>query len=152
MKADCFIAGGNADDMAQTISALRQSESINEIFRIGRPCNDGQFEHVKTIAAENFFSSEVMIEISHRVESDFILLYTKPFALQLGAWALERMLQIADDTGAGMIYSNYMQLRNGELISCPVIDYQLGSLRDDFNFGSLMLFRADVFKKCAAQI
>lgn len=152
MKIDCFIAGGNINDTAQTINELRQSDCVNEIFILGTQKSDYLFDNIKVIESSKIFSSETMLKLMHFSEADFILLYIKPFALRLGAWALERMIQIAADTNAGMVYSDYRLSKNGELTSCPVIDYQHGSLRDDFNFGSLMLFRADVFKESVCQI
>lgn len=152
MKIDCFIADGNANDITQTINELRQSGSVNEIFILGAQKNDYLFDNIKVIESPKMFSSETMLKIMRFSEAEFILLYIKPFALQLGAWALKRLLQVAADTHAGMVYSDYYLLKNGELIFCPTIDYQFGSLRDDFNFGSLMLFRSDVFKEAASQI
>jgi hypothetical protein len=42
-----------------------------------------------------------------------------------------------------MVYSNYYQVMNGETSVVPTIEYQLGSVRDDFNFGSLVLVRVE---------
>ncbi len=67
--------------------------------------------------------------------------------LKPGPWAFERMIQVADDTSAGLVYSDYYALKEGLLQPNPVIDYQEGSLRDDFNFGSLLLYRTDAFSE-----
>ena len=50
-------------------------------------------------------------------------------------------------TQAGMVYADRYQQVNGIRKAAPVIDYQFGSLRDDFDFGSVMLFQSEVFRK-----
>jgi hypothetical protein len=75
--------------------------------------------------------------------------FTKTLPLKLGYFALERMVQVADNTRAGMIYSDHYQMKEGKLSPLPVIDYQEGSLRDDFNFGSLMLYNATDLSQAA---
>ena len=80
------------------------------------------------------------------------MIYTKPFPLDIGRFSLERMVGISEDTGAGMVYSDYYAMKEGQLQPNPVIDYQKGSLRDDFNFGSLLLFRTDAFNEAISRM
>jgi hypothetical protein len=70
----------------------------------------------------------------------------------LSQYALERFIRVAEDTGSGMLYANYLAVKSGALISNPVIDYQEGSLRDDFNFGSLLFYRQDKLKEAAEYV
>ncbi len=56
------------------------------------------------------------------------------------------MMQVCESTGAGMVYSDYFENKDGKLSAHPVIDYQEGSLRDDFNFGSVVLYRTSAFR------
>ena len=62
-------------------------------------------------------------------------------------FALERMVQVMEMTQAGMVYADHYQQMDSVQKPAPVIDYQFGSLRDDFNFGSVLLFNANVFKE-----
>ena len=62
------------------------------------------------------------------------------------------MIHIAEDSGAGMVYADRYQVKEGKQTNAPVIDYQFGSLRDDFDFGSVLLFRTDAFKEAAARM
>lgn len=45
-----------------------------------------------------------------------------------------------------------LQNYKGERTPHPVIDYQLGSVRDDFDFGSLLMFRTDYLKRAINEI
>lgn len=85
-------------------------------------------------------------------DSKYLLLYTKYNTLVPGYFALERFVRIAQDTNAGMLYADHYTVANGVQTNSPVIDYQFGSLRDDFDFGSVLFFRADLFCKAVAEM
>jgi len=86
------------------------------------------------------------------IDCEYVLLYTKYNNLIPGYFALERFVRIAEDTGAGMLYADHYAVVDGKQTNAPVIDCQFGSLRDDFNFGSVLFFRASVFREAAAGI
>ncbi|NDV64177.1 glycosyltransferase family 2 protein [Bacteroides sp. 224] len=79
------------------------------------------------------------------IEAPYVLLHIGDKACTLGYFALERMMQILESSRASMVYADHYRLIDGNTISHPVIDYQLGSLRDDFDFGSLLLIRSSAF-------
>ena len=57
--------------------------------------------------------------------------------------AAERLLDCARSTGAGMVYSDYLKTMGADsIVPAPLIDIQEGSLRDDFDFGALVLVTA----------
>lgn len=85
------------------------------------------------------------------VKEDFFVLYTKPEEPALGAYALERLIQVAEDCGAGMVYSNYQEIIGGVRKNHPVNDYQEGSIRDDFDFGPLLLIKTSAAKEALAK-
>ena len=72
-------------------------------------------------------------------KTDYLLLVLPGGNLELGARALERFVQVADDSGAGLLYSDFRQRNGDEITDHPLIDYQLGSIRDNFDFGSVLL-------------
>ncbi|MDD2513658.1 MAG: glycosyltransferase family A protein, partial [Proteiniphilum sp.] len=82
----------------------------------------------------------------------YTLIYLTPTALKQGYFALERMIRIAEDSAAGMVYADYYAVVGGEKKNHPVIDYQEGSLRDDFNFGSLLCYNTAALKKAAKRM
>lgn len=82
-------------------------------------------------------------DILPSADADYTLIFTRPCELRWVQQGLERMLQVADDTGAAMAYADHF---NGEE-PAPVIDYQCGSVRDDFDFGGVLLYRTSVLKK-----
>ncbi|MEE0973105.1 MAG: DUF4922 domain-containing protein, partial [Paludibacteraceae bacterium] len=88
-----------------------------------------------------------LLPLLQGLETEYALLYLKTSPLELSKTSLKRFLSVADDTGASMVYSNYYQVMNGETSVVPTIEYQMGSVRDDFNFGSLVLVRIDDVKE-----
>ena len=97
-------------------------------------------------------STSRLREIASDVKTPYTLLYTKDTELKWVNWGQERMLQIAEDTGAAMVYSDRFCFLGGQLVEAPVIDYQQGSLRDDFEFGGVQLYRTDALKEAVARM
>jgi hypothetical protein len=97
-------------------------------------------------------SSNTMKAIADVSSADFTLLYTKSSPLKLGMYALERMMSIATDSNAAMVYADRYKTTDGHCTQAPVIDYQQGSLRDDFDFGSLLLFSTAKLNEAAGRM
>lgn len=89
-------------------------------------------------------------EIAAESKEAFTLLYTKPTELRWVNFGLERLLQVAEDTGAAMIYADHFAEMNGEVTEAPVIDCQKGALRDDFDFGGVQVYRTSVLREAVA--
>ena len=156
-KIDCFIACNLLEDAEKTIAQLRDNETIHHIFLLVNEEFAQQHEAPKDcrlLTVNNLTSSRTMMRIAENAAADYVLLSVKAQPLQFGASALERMLQVACDSNAAMVYSDRYEERhekNGEKIieRHPVIDYQLGSLRNDFDFGSLLLIKTALIHKFA---
>ena len=91
-------------------------------------------------------------EFASQINTPFTLLRANPAPLQLGANAINRMIQVITDTDAGMVYADRYKMQKGVLQPHPVIDYQEGSLRDDFDFGSLALYRSSTLKEAVNEM
>ncbi|HET9569952.1 MAG TPA: glycosyltransferase family A protein [Bacteroidales bacterium] len=95
----------------------------------------------------NLFSTKDLKKVLKAVKEDFFVLFLKPELPSLGEHALERLVQVAEDSGAGIVYSNYQEIIGGVRKNHPVNDYQIGSIRDDFDFGPLLLIRTSAAKE-----
>ncbi|MBO4595581.1 MAG: glycosyltransferase family 2 protein [Bacteroidales bacterium] len=94
------------------------------------------------------FGTRAIKNAASQADTDYTILYTRPTGLKWVHFGLERMLRIADDTRAAMVYADHF---NGEE-PAPVIDCQAGSLRDDFDFGGVQMYRTSVLQTAAAQM
>ena len=102
-------------------------------------------------AADGMHSAEALRQIAARTQAPFVALVVKNTALELGEGALERMIQVAQDSGAAMVYADRYERKADKTEKHPVIDYQLGSVRDDFDFGALWLVRGDCLRRWASE-
>ena len=151
-KIDAFILFTEPAQAMQTVAELRQSESVDSIFLLTPEGITEQIEGCLTIPIDRLQSSATVLKIAQHATAPYTLIYLKSTRLQPGYFAPERMTRIAEDSSAGMVYSDYWAIRNGVKSNHPVIDYQEGSLRDDFNFGSLLLYRTAALKEAAGRM
>ena len=127
-RIDCFVLQGNT----QTAEALKAQAAVSKV------------EYAKDVLTK----TTTVKDIAASAQAPYTLLYTKATALSFVNFALERMLQIADDTGAAMVYADHFNDKG----NAPVIDYQMGSLRDDFDFGGLLLYRTSALKEAVSRM
>ena len=80
-------------------------------------------------------------QIAAQTHTPYTLIYTKYTTLSFVLFALERMEALLEDSGAAMVYADHFNQSGTERTNAPVIDYQMGALRDDFDFGSVLLYR-----------
>ena len=112
----------------------------------------GECEYIKNIyyiSCNEINSSEGIRRISQKANTDLILIYTKPYPLKTGYKAIERMADYLKPENAGMAYADHYVMKGDTCSPHPVTDYQEGSVRDDFDFGSLIMFKTDIFRKAA---
>ena len=152
-KTDCFIACHALSDVMPLIEQLRRSRVVRHLFllvnaevaaRIDAP-QDCTF-----LVTDSLSGSHVVSLIAEHAAATYALLCLKPLSLQLGESALERMMLVAGDTEAAMVYSDRYTMEQGVRKAHPVIDYQEGSLRDDFDFGSVWLVRSELLHQYVA--
>ena len=149
---NCFVPFVDAAQAQATVNALRQSELVTKIFLLATAENAQPLEGCELIHIDTITSSATMKKIAAAADADFVLLYTKYDTLVPGYFALERLVRLAGDSRAAMLYADSYSVVDGEKSNVPVIDYQFGSLRDDFNFGNLLFFCGCCFKKAAEGI
>lgn len=141
---NCFIPFMGAAQAVQTIQNLKASNLINKIYLLVTDKVDGLIDGCEQLLIPSLNSTATIRKIAEHSDAEFSLIYTKYTTLELGLFALERMISIAQDSSAGMVYADHYQVLGDTRISCPVIDYQQGSLRDDFNFGSVLLYKSSI--------
>ena len=148
----CFVPFADEAQVKATIEALKQSDLVTKITLLATEATEAPVLGCDVIVTESLNASSTTKKIAEAATADYILLYTKYNKLVPRYFALERFARLAEDSQAGMLYSDSYTVIDGKKSNAPVIDYQFGSLRDDFNFGSVLFFNAVTFKKAAAGI
>lgn len=141
----CFIAGGNPEDINRTYTALNHSVLVKEVYVLQEE-KDVSLS-AKPIGALSPEDTLTLKTIAGICQTPYLLFYTKSSPLQLDPYALERFVQIGNASSAALLYSDYYEIKTGQLIPHPLIDYQSGSVRDDFQFGSVLFFSTESFKE-----
>ena len=149
---NCFIPYADAQQVKATVDGLRQNALVSKIFLLATDANAAAVEGCEVITIDALNSSATMKKIAAAAEGDYTLFYTKYNNLVMGYLALERMVRLANDSKAAMVYADSYEVVDGKKSNAPVIDYQFGSLRDDFNFGSVLFFNTTALKAAAAEI
>lgn len=149
---DCFIPYVDAAQAKATIDGLRESALVNNIYLLATDAAATAVEGCTLVHIDALNSSDTMLKIAEAAKAPYTLLYTKYNNLVMGYFALDRFVRLAGDSKAGMMYADSYTVIEGKKSNAPVIDYQEGSLRDDFNFGSVLFFNTEVLKKAAAGI
>ena len=152
-RITCFIPFQNFTQAKVTVENLQREDEVAEIYLLKTPDSpDGDILGCKTIETPSPKSTDCIRQIASASHTDFTLIYTKSSQLSFVLFAVERMLAIADDTHASLVYADHFNQTDGSLTEAPVIDYQLGALRDDFDFGSVLLYRTDAVKQAAGRM
>ncbi len=141
-KIDCFLPCDDLSLAQQTIDQLRNSRTVQNIFLlVNSPLED--VKDARQITVDNLTSSNTLMRMAENAQADYVLIMTKSTSFTLGQGALVRMLRVASDSNAAMVYS--------DRTAHPVIDYFPGSIRDDFDFGCLWLVKTSLLHTFAMQ-
>ena len=151
-KIDCFIPYAGKEQAEKTVQGLQITGLVGNIHLVTTDSTLEPLPGCELLVVDMPHSSATMKAIAQKANTEYTLLYTKETTLELGMFALERMMHIAEDSDAGMVYADHYQIAGGKQTNAPVIDYQFGSLRDDFNFGSVLLFNTSRLKEAAGRI
>ncbi len=152
IKINCFIPVKEEKLVLETVKGLKNSSLVSKIFLLSTSEFDGEIEGCEIIQVDSLNSSATIKKIAEKSCGDFSLIYTKYTTLELGYFALDRLVELAKDSNAAMLYADHYQIADGKKSAAPVIDYQFGSLRDDFNFGSVLFYKASALKEGAERM
>ncbi len=133
---NCFIPFQSEEQVIQTVANLQKQALVNEIHFL-----QGD---IRTTANMRF--------IAEHATTPYTLIYTKYTTLSFVLFALERMEALLEDSGAAMVYADHFNQVGDERTNAPVIDYQMGALRDDFDFGSVLFYRTSALKEAVARM
>lgn len=143
-QIECFIPKSFSKSHNKLMDLLKNHSLVNRISLVGEP--SFTTDQKASTVAKSFYSTNELKLILNSAKSEYLLFITSENELELGSFALERLLTVAKATGAGFIYSDYSDIKEDKLVPHPVIDYQKGSLRDDFNFGPILLLNTQAAK------
>lgn len=146
-KITAFLPYSGNNFTAETVNELITTGFADKIYLLTQSNVGDHLDNCEILKISNLFSSETIDLINKKTSADYALFLTQDTKINLGQFALERFIDVAETTGAGLIYSDYYEVKNEERSSHPVIDYQLGSIRDDFNFGPVIIIKKEALDR-----
>ena len=152
-KIDCFIPYTDPAAWKETLAELTSGDLVGAVYLMAPERPDPMPEPCKFLETDGRFSTSTIRRIAqHCKEPGYALVFTGEWRIRFGLFALERFMAVTGQTGAPMVYSDYLDRQADELKKHPLTDYQEGSLRDDFDFGPLMFFQNRALVKAAEVI
>ena len=152
-QIDCFLPYSTTAMMPSLAAQLHESGVVKSIYTLSADVlpTEALPQYTHHLQAGSLLSLATMRLIATTATADYALFYLKQGPVTLGYHALERMLQVAEETGAAMVYADHYSVEAGKTVKHPVTAYQLGSIRDDFDFGSVVLLKTEYLKEYAAK-
>lgn len=144
-KIDLFLPCEYIDDAQNALSVLHEYKTVQHIhFLVSADfaAHHQVPEGCTFVITDRLESSNTIVSIAENTDADYMMICTRHTTIGWGNNTLERFLRVADDTDAVMVYADHYKMVEGKMEKHPVIDYQSGSLRDDFDFGSLWCIKA----------
>lgn len=153
-KIDLFLPCEYIDDAQNALSVLHEYKTVQHIhFLVSADfaAHHQVPEGCTFVVTNRLESSNTIVSIAENTDADYVMICTRHTTIGWGNNTLERFLRVADDTDAVMVYADHYKMVEGKMEKHPVIDYQSGSLRDDFDFGSLWCIKAQALADYIAQ-
>lgn len=153
-KIDLFLPCEYIDDAQNALSLLHEYKTVQHIhFLVSADfaAHHQVPEGCTFVITDRLESSNTIVSIAENTDADYVMICTRHTTIGWGNNTLERFLRVADDTDAVMVYADHYKMVEGKMEKHPVIDYQSGSLRDDFDFGSLWCIKAQALADYIAQ-
>lgn len=135
-----FLPYNGMEHSEYTVKNFLKTGLVSKIYLLTSDTSHQEIDGAEILPVESISSSSTMKKLVEKTHTPFAMFLKQDTILELGYFALDRFLSVADSSGAGMVYSDYHEIQDDVLNPHPVIEYQTGSLRDDFNFGYMLLF------------
>lgn len=142
-KVDLIISGSSLKN-SNSLKRIVSEQNLFETVLVYDKSDDN-----KSFAQIDFgdlTSSKSLGGVLSTAKSEYLLFILGFAKVEITLESIKRMLSIAEQTSAGFIYSDYNEIRDNKVIKHPTIEYQLGSIRDDFDFGNIVLIPRKVFE------
>jgi hypothetical protein len=130
-----------------TLLLLTTSELIEDVLVICPEMVDIKIPKSRVVTEGGLQSQKTLTKVIDEARTRYLLFLagTKQIAIEPGA--LERLVATAESTKAGIVYSDFYDEGEQGRVLHPLNDYQLGSVRDDFDFGGILLFSTEAARK-----
>ncbi|MGB5894755.1 MAG: glycosyltransferase family A protein [Ignavibacteriaceae bacterium] len=138
-----FVLTEDTDFAQKNIEQLNTYDVVRHSYFVISESNAWPPPNYEIIKIKSASSSKLFKEIYEKCKSKYILLLNENSTIYVSEYSLIKYLNAAKMQNAGIVYSDFYEKTGNEIMQHPLIDYQYGSIRDDFEFGPLMLIRKE---------
>ncbi len=143
---DCFLFTYQPEKTESLVKDLEKSALVKSITIVAtKSYKDGN------ITVSSLYSTAALKQVAEKCKDSQAVLFLDAERITLGYRALERMRQVGTPN-TGMVYTDYLDEDKNERNPHPVVDYQRGSLRDDFDFGAVLCYNAEALKEAVVKM
>jgi len=129
------------------ISRFIDSPLVEKVFIVHHGDYNGAHRKCKEVKSDSFTSGKTLNRVIAKIKTKYFLFVLQAQDIKINQFDLDRMMDVAQQTGAGMVYSDFYDAKNAHRMEHPLNEYQLGSIRDTFDFGSLLVFSTNAVQK-----
>lgn len=149
-KANISIVLGfnQSDTFGEFVSAFQRMEFVNSVFVLIPDKGLKQLKNATYLTVKNPLSSETFRLLAPQIDADYILFIPRSSGCTIREDQVARLVDRAVETEAGLAYSDYYEILPSGTVKHATIDYQFGSIRDDFDFGRIVLIKTKALKEC----
>lgn len=135
----------------RTVEQLRQSGLFEKVVLLTAGTHGARLEGCESLPVETLTGTRTVQYLAKQTSTHFTILMLQDTPLRLGQFALERFLDVATQTVSSLVYADHFDLKSEIRIPHPVLDYQEGSIRDDFDFGPLLFMNTVLMKEAVRE-
>lgn len=141
----CVVFAHSASEAHRQVASLQTIPSIVKTIVVSSQQLDLP-PHCAWVQTQHPYATSTLHKVAVHIEGDYVLMAHKSNPFVIDSHAMNRWIDVAQTTQATLTYCNYYEMMEGRLCSHPTIDYQEGSVRDDFDFGGLVLIPSSYFQ------
>lgn len=138
---NCFLPYISPEQIAPVVEELNKTGMVDKIYLMTSNPEAKPYPGCEILPVDTLTSTQTLRSIHERAEEKHVLLFTRPGKVTFGQDALERLLGVAEETLCNIVYADHYDICNGVRREHPLVDFQPGSVRDDFDFGAFLLIR-----------
>ncbi len=144
-----FVPYSGLPSMRHTIEHLRRSELVERVCLLTAGAT---VEGCTPVPVTALTSTQAMDAIAREARTHLCLLVLHETPIDFGQFALERLHTVAETTVSSIVYSDCYDVQHGIRAPHPTIEYQEGSIRDEFDFGSVLMINSVMLREAAEEV
>jgi hypothetical protein len=131
----------------KALTILSTSALVEDVLVVSAGPVDFKIPGCRLLVAGPLTSHKTLELVLSEARTRYLLLLPGAHNISIEPEALGKMLAIAESTKAGLVYSDFYEIGTQAKILHPLNDYQPGCVRDDFDFGAMILFSVPVVRE-----